>query len=340
MKWKKTLQLVLWSVLGLGTCTLLVAAMEKKDSKQCTAIDIQIRGAQNHVFVNKNDVLAVIQKNGGNKNEVIDEINLKNIETQLEKNAWVKNAELFFDNNQVLHATIEEREPLARIFTIGGNSFYIDSSCKRLPLSDELSARVPMFTSFPSDKKILSKPDSAVLIDVKKIAQYIQQDSFLAAQVAQVDITQQRTYEIIPVVGDQLIRLGNADSLDEKFNKLKIFYKQVWAKAGFEKYETIDLQFHDQVVAVKRGMGNTAIDTTRAMQEFASNVSAMQAVMNDTTFAVAIPKSAAVKDSVQQQTNTTAKKPVVTNKKPAVQTKKTVKPAATKKQPKAVLKKP
>ena len=87
---------------------------------------------------------------------------------------------------------IEEREPIARVFTLQGSSFYIDSSCMRLPLSDKLSARVPMFTSFPSDKKILSRPDSLVLNDVKQIAQYIQQDSFLMAQVAQIDITPQR----------------------------------------------------------------------------------------------------------------------------------------------------
>jgi len=72
-----------------------------------------------------------------------------------------------------------------------------------------------MFTSFPSDKKKLSKPDSLVMDDVKHIAQYIQKDSFLMAQVAQIDITPQRTYEITPVLGDQLIKIGNADDLEE-----------------------------------------------------------------------------------------------------------------------------
>jgi len=69
---------------------------------------------------------------------------------------------------------------------LNGNSYYIDSSCKRLPLSDELSARVPMFTSFRSEKKVLSRPDSLVLQDIKHIAQYIRRDSFLMAQVAQL----------------------------------------------------------------------------------------------------------------------------------------------------------
>ena len=86
-----------------------------------------------------------------------------------------------------------------------------------------------VFTSFPSDKKILSAPDSLVLNDVKTISKYITADSFLNEQTAQINITQQRTYEITPVVGNQIIRIGNADSLHEKFTKLLAFYKQVFA---------------------------------------------------------------------------------------------------------------
>jgi cell division protein FtsQ len=55
--------------------------------------------------------------------------------------------QLFFDNNEVLQVVIDEREPIARIFTVAGNSYYIDSSLERLPLSDKMSARLPVFTN-------------------------------------------------------------------------------------------------------------------------------------------------------------------------------------------------
>ena len=338
--WKRVLNIVLWSVLGVSTCTLLIAAMHKKDETTCSDIEIEINGAHDHVFVDRKDVLAIMQKNGAKKGEEISQINLRGTEDHLERNAWVKKAELFFDNNQVLHAIIEEREPLARIFTLQGNSYYIDSSCRRLPLSDELSARVPMFTSFPSDKKVLSRPDSLVLQDVKQLAQYIQRDSFLMAQVAQVDITSQRTYEITPVLGNQLIKIGDAEDLDEKFARLKSFYKQVWAKTGFEKYEVIDVQYHDQVVATKRGSAKMYMDTAKAMQQFANTMNEMKSVMNDTVFAAAVPKAAVQKDSAKiNSVKTNEKKPVTANKKPAATSKKIIKPAADKKKPKAVLKK-
>ena len=67
------------------------------------------------------------------------------------KTQWIKKAELFFDNNNVLEVRITEREPIARIFTTSGSSFYIDSSLARLPLSDKFSPRLPVFTDFPTD---------------------------------------------------------------------------------------------------------------------------------------------------------------------------------------------
>src|SRR6266487_702368 len=211
--WKKPLRIAVWSLTAVGTCTLLVAAVQKKEEKKCTDIKIEINGANDHVFVDKKDILEIIHKNGAAKEKEMSVIELRKIEEQIEKDAWVKKAELFFDNKQVLHANIEEREPIARVFTLQGKSYYIDSSCNRLPLSDKLSARVPMFTSFPSDRKTLSLPDSLVLMDIKRIAQFIEQDSFWMAQAAQIDITQQRTYEMIPVLGDQTIILGDANNL-------------------------------------------------------------------------------------------------------------------------------
>jgi len=335
--WKKTLSIVAWGLAGVGTCTLLIAAMQKKEEKKCADINIEISGANNHVFVDRKDILEIIRENGAAKEKEISAIELKKIEEQIEKNAWVKKAELFFDNKQVLHVNIEEREPLARVFTLQGRSYYIDSSCHQLPLSDKLSARVPMFTSFPSNKKILSRPDSLVLMDVKQIAQYIQQDSFLVAQVAQIDITRNGTYEMIPVLGDQVIRLGDAKSLDEKFTKLENFYKQVWAKTGFEKYEIIDVQYAKQIVATKRGAGKVYLDTAKAMQQFGNASQQIKSVLNDTAFTAPVVKPAIVKDSLANLSKQNDSKRPKTIK--PVTTEKKTNTTTNKKKAKAVMKK-
>jgi cell division protein FtsQ len=340
--WKKRLQTGLWCVLWVATFVLLVAAMRKKDQRVCADIVIKITGSGDSLFVDENDVKNVLQVNNAVTSTPVAGIQLKKIETALEKNPWVKNAELFFDNNQALRVNIEEREPLARVFTVQGTSFYIDSAGYRLPLSDRVTVRVPMFTSFPSDNKVLSGPDSAVLNDLKSIAQYIQKDSFWMAQVAQVDITDHGTYEVIPVLGNQVIELGNAEDLDEKFSKLHAFYQQVWSKMGFEKYEKIDVQYHNQVVATRRGAPKPFADSLMAMQQINNVHDKMNAMMVDSATAAKKTAMPPVKDSV---TAGVAVKPTIksnsTNN--AVAMNKTAKKTnnkKTNKKPKASAKKP
>ena len=81
-----------------------------------------------------------------------------------------------------------------------------------------------------------------------------------------VNITPNKTFEIVPVLGNQIIKLGNADSLQSKFDRLTAFYKQVWAKEGFEKYESINVEFSGQIVTVKRGAQKPSIDTAEAQR--------------------------------------------------------------------------
>lgn len=50
-------------------------------------------------------------------------LNLRSMENALENNPWVKNAEMFLDNQQVLQIEIDERQPVARVFTMQGSSF-------------------------------------------------------------------------------------------------------------------------------------------------------------------------------------------------------------------------
>ena len=166
--------------MGAGVIVLLVAAIHKKDTKVCSGIDISITGVNNNYFVDKDDVMKTITTltGGSPVGMSTGSVKLKKIEAELRRNIWIKSAELFFDNNEKLLVKIREREPLARLFTITGGSFYLDCDIDLLPLSDKYSARLPVFTGFPVDDKVLTKADSSLLRDILNISLAIQKDSF------------------------------------------------------------------------------------------------------------------------------------------------------------------
>jgi cell division protein FtsQ len=265
---KKIVRSIVWMLIGIVCITLLISAVYNKEAKVCKAVEIEISGVNNNFFIDKNDVYAIIKNFGGDSTQqrALADIDLKQIERELEKNVWIKNAELFFDNNNVLKVSVDEREPIARLFTNTGNSFYIDSSCMMLPLSDKFSARLPIFTGFIADAKVLSPTDSALLCDIKTISIKINADTFLMAMIEQVDVSAARTFEMTPKIGKQRIIFGEATDADLKFVKLKMFYKTIITQAGWNRYNSIDLQYKNQVVASVRGATDVAEDSLRTFQ--------------------------------------------------------------------------
>jgi cell division protein FtsQ len=345
--WKKRLIQTAWILAGVGTVVLMGAAMQKKNRKTCTDIKIEISGIEEHMFIDERDILELVNQQRKVIGTPVSMINLRAMESALEKNPWVKNAEMYLDNQQVLQIQIEERQPVARVFTMQGGSFYVDSAGIRLPLSEKLSARVPMFTGFPSDNVKLSKPDSLLLKDVVKLGMYILEDSFWAAQVAQIDIEPGRQFELIPVFGDHLVSIGKADDLDAKFNRLYTFYKQAWLQHGIHYYEKINVQFDKQVVAVRKGMGAIKQDSTTAL----ALIRQMTIPVDDV--AAALPEKPVKMDSsakpvpaVQKSVKETVPVKTVINNNNKINTKPLSKKAeqknektTTKPKPKAVMKK-
>jgi cell division protein FtsQ len=289
--WKKILINTAWILAGAGTMVLLGAAMQKKNHRPCTGVHIEITGAEKHMFIDEKDVMDLLNAGGrleGNASSVLD---LRVMETSVEKNPWVRNAEMFLDNQQMLQVRIEERQPVARVFTLEGGSFYLDSAALRLPLSDKISARVPVFTSFPSDKPVLAKPDSMLLHDVVRLGQFLLADSFWMAQTAQVDITPQSGFEIVPVIGDHTIVLGNAENIDQKFSRLYTFYQKAWLQHGITTYEKLDVQYNNQVVAIRKGTAKARVDSAR-----------IHAIMNGMMPDQSVPDSSSPSHSVKTTT--------------------------------------
>lgn len=178
---------------------------------------------------------------------------------------------MYFDDENNLCASIWESEPIARVFTLEGTSFYIDSATRILPLNPAVIARLPVFTSFTSSNSKLSKPDSLLLVDVKKVAQYIVADSFWNAFVSEININSDRTFDIVPTLGNTLISLGRGDSLPEKFDRLYSFYKQVWTKTGFNRYEKLDVRCYNQVVGTRRGGGSAQLKDTATINALSNS---------------------------------------------------------------------
>lgn len=261
------MMLVFWIGLSVSALTLLIAAMEARSSKPCKDVNISIIAGANAMFVDKGDVRNVLDFIGGKLvGKSMKEFDLSKMEDSLESNPWVSSAELYFDNNRVLHVKVEEREPIARVFTAKGNSFYIDTTLTRLPLSEKFTPRLPVFTGFPSEKTKWKGSDSILLNQMKDISLFLAADSFWMAQIDQIDINPQKQFVMVPKVGEHTILFGDGEDAAKKFRKLYAFYDEVMSKTGWNQYSTVHVGFKGQVVGTRKDAMEIRSDTTLARQ--------------------------------------------------------------------------
>ena len=258
---KNTIQFTLWLIVGVGIVVLFIAAFQYIKNEICNNYIVKINNHQQGNFITQSEISELLNASGVLKQKQIRRINLALLERVIEKNLWVKNAELYFENNNILHVDINQNQAIARLITVNGNSYYLDELGKRLPIKSNATARVTVITNFPSDREKLATPDSLLLSQVTSLTNLISVDSFWNAQIAQINIDFNGKFELIPTLGNQTILFGNNENAKEKFEKLLAFYKSAWIKNGINTYSTLDLRFTNQIVAKRKGNEKTIKDS-------------------------------------------------------------------------------
>lgn len=302
---------------GGGITTLLIAANRKEAAHFCQGIEIKVAGSGERAYITQADILTQLQKaaSGTIVGKGIETIPIAQLEKTVEQHPWIRDAELYFDTHDILHVVVSEREPVARVFTTANTSFYMDSAAQRMPLLADVHVRVPVVTGL-SAAIVLHGRDSSVAKEAATIAQYINSHAFWNAQLAQIDITPSGTFELLPVVGNHIIRIGHAENIDEKLSNLLLFYKQVLAKTGFDKYAVVDVQYKDQVIG-SHERTVSVIDSVQLQRNIQDLMRKAKLQAEADSMAV-VEQVAAVKDSAAQQAVIPEKTPIAEKPKTAI----------------------
>jgi cell division protein FtsQ len=276
----KILSTMIWGCIGSGVLVLLVAAIRYRNTNSCKGFVINLTGSG----IGKKEILALLTPAGAPKiqDRPVQSFDLRLLETTLEKNIWVQKSRLFFDNNNLLHIEVIERTPVTRIFTEDGNSFYLDSNGVRLPLLTQAPLRLPVFTGYPVAKSGHRWADSVLTTGISQISTFLRRDPYWMAQVAQVNITSDRTFEIEPETGPHRISLGDGNDVAAKFHRLLLFDQQVLSRVGSERYERIDVSYAGQVVATRKGSEQRPYDSLQGLRNIRQLIRSAQQLQPDT----------------------------------------------------------
>jgi cell division protein FtsQ len=229
-----------------------IAFVEKKQGEKiCREISINVHDNGTNYFLDKKEIYNLITEKDNNIliGSVYEEIDLKSIENRIRANEYVADAQAYTNLRGKIHVDVTLNTPVARFMLDGKKDFYICKSGKIMPTSDKYTSRVMLlsgdFLDHIPEENIRNDSTFEKIFD---LINFIDEDEFWKAQIAQVDINREGYVTLFPQVTKQYIEFGKPVSVGEKFLKLRVFYKKILPNKGWNHYTRVNIEFEDQIV--------------------------------------------------------------------------------------------
>jgi len=251
MKAKKIIMFVFWLLVFVGVVYVVVRAGSARDEMACKkyAIQVKVNNAADTLFYPA-DIEGIVLTHDSIIGKPYNEINVYTIETALKESPYISDVTIFGDLLGTLHITATQRTPIVRIIDSLNRSFYLDETAHVMPAIRGSAAHVITvsgnigITLEQTFSDTLKHRWDALLSCVK----YINNDTFLRSQIGQIYVENEKSYILIPVIGNHKIILGTPEQPEKRLERLKIFYQRGMDEEKWENYRSIDLRYKGQIV--------------------------------------------------------------------------------------------
>ncbi len=228
---------------------------EGRDTLVCTEVDVCIKDSLVNHFTDREEILGTLRDNNLTAEAGIPiwKIDCNVMENLLNSTNAILTSQVYCSQDGVLHIDILQRSAIVRVIQ-EGNSFFLDNTGYVLTLKQSHETELPViggrmpvdfagigrgYADNEYDRQWIDKAVGlALFLEKNKVWRtYIDTFRFEGAKLI-----------LVPKAGDQTIRFGTLDNLEDKFDRLDAFYSEIIPSAGWEKYSEVSLEFNGQVV--------------------------------------------------------------------------------------------
>jgi len=262
---KLWMKILLWILLFIAVVLVLFFGnkVEMGNVVKPPVVSIHVDGPD--AFLTESElILRLKTQNLIYEGQIYEQLNINKIEATILSMPEVRKVQVYKRLNNTWNIDLYLIKPIARIFNKHGETYYLDSDGKKMQRSDLHTAHTLVFSGDIEDKFDSETAVSIInndslksirdLDDIYRISNYVCKDPLLQSLIGQVYLNENNDFIMIPVLGDQQIVFGTAHSekeVREKFQKLKVFYKEAIPYEGWSKYSEISLKYEGQIVCKK-----------------------------------------------------------------------------------------
>lgn len=259
---KKWIKRSLWLFFATGVLVLLSLAQRTQNQSIVENPDIIIHINGENAFLTEDELHKRLKRKGFLYNgQDFENLKIAEIENYIRMMSEVKEVRVFTELGKKWKIDVIVRKPIARIFNTFDENFYLDEDGVIMKSSDLHTARVVVVTGNIKDRINTKNVQEIInndtlksiqkLDDVYRISNYVCNDPLMQSLIGQIHLKKNGDFVLIPLVGGQKIIFGSAfsdEEVREKFDKLKIFYKEAIPYEGWNKYKEISLKYKKQIV--------------------------------------------------------------------------------------------
>jgi len=249
---RRILKILTW--LGITAWFVGILGFVSAESEQvlCNRIDVVLSDTVHSRFVNDGDIRAMFHSKGLQlQGYPLKEINTRELETLLEENPYIREAQVSTDVTGRMKIQLEQSVPLVRIMPNGREGFYLDTQGKVLPLSDQFVPYILLVSGFIENSKGNATGEGQ-LGEIYRFCTYLANHPLWSEQIVQIYVNRRGEYELIPRVGAHQILMGSLEQWENKLDRLELLYQQGLSTYGWNNYITINLKYTNQIICTKR----------------------------------------------------------------------------------------
>ena len=241
---KRLIQYSILVILAVALTVGILWAREKSRGELCTAVDVEVVNADSTSFVTPQGVLTDLKSQGIKiVGKHMGDINASDIEEALKVSPYLENADIVKCQNGKVLIRVSQLVPVLRVFD-GEESYYLNKAGKRMAATTYYHCDVPVVQGHFTRKY----PATRLL----PLIDYVENDSLLHSLVTMFQVRDTNNIILVPNISGHVVNIGNADGFENKFAKLKLFYREVLPKRGWNTYDTISVKWNHQIVATRR----------------------------------------------------------------------------------------
>ena len=242
----KKFLLIVVALMTIGYLVFSAAYFRKLSrNKLCESFEVVIADSNRVQFVLTRDIERLVKRHNLHPvGKSFGDINTLAIRDTILTNQLVESAEVYTTPAGGIVAAICQRQPVIRVITSQGRSYYVDQERRIMPVTPAFTVYVPVVTG--------AVTETLAREELYDFAMFLQRNADWDAWIEQIEVRSNDDVVLIPRAGDFSIVMGSLKDYPVKLSKFIRFVDQGLNVLGWNRYSEINLKYENQVVCTRK----------------------------------------------------------------------------------------